>query len=56
MGAYFLVCPSLLILAHELLHVFYAAHLLVDLLQHRSALLQAEQNILLHKRELDVAC
>ena len=55
MQTYLLVCSCLLILAHQLLHVLYAAHLLVDLLQHRSTLLQAKQNILLHKCKFHVA-
>lgn len=41
--------------AHELLDMFDTAHLLVNLLQHLCALLQAEDDVLLDLRKLDVA-
>ena len=54
--AHLLVCPRLGVLAQQLLHVLYAAHFLLDLLQHSSTLLQPIQHIFLHKRKLDIAC
>lgn len=51
---YLLVRPRLGVLAQQLLNVLDAAHLAVDLLQHRRALLQPEQHVLLHERKLDV--
>jgi uncharacterized membrane protein YccC len=54
-ASHLLVCPRLLALAQQLLHVLDAAHLAVDLLEHGCALLQPEDDVLLHERELDVA-
>jgi hypothetical protein len=41
-------------LAHELLHLVDAAHLAVDLGQYARALLEAEDDVLLDLRKLDV--
>jgi hypothetical protein len=54
-GTDLLICSCLLVVGKQLLHVLYATHFLMDLLEHRSALLESVEHVLLHQRELDVA-
>lgn len=51
---YLLVRNGIGRLPHQLLDVVYAAHLGVDLLEDSCALLQAEDDVLLDLRKLDV--